>query len=327
LVHFDDTSYFDDKFESITWHEFLWRDPSMNQTWTFELFVYLATALSALLLLPRCVNWRLRLVVGTIGMQALAQSLGELRLHHPFWQTRLGSVAGITEMFAGALALTAIYLLRRENKERKSTDARLRLSEAAEGIPARGQSLSDIGAGPRVASPVSRDSIIPDTAAGIVALDAAVSDSGSLVPQALAPNPDSEPSQKRRRTRRFPISLLAKIARLDGPKGVMEGEIGDISQGGARLRLPEFVPPGGLVKVEFRNRMFLGEVRSCEESQGCFIAGVQFEHMVDLTELSRILREIGIEAQGTGASVNPRRDLVNQNRSFAGKNSVINSSQ
>lgn len=275
----------------------------MNQTWTIELFVYLTTALSALLLLPRCANWRLRLIVGTIGMQALAQSVTELKLNHPFWQSRLGSLAGVIEMFGGALALTAIYLLRRENRERKSTDARLRLSEAAEGTPNLGQHLNHNGVGPEVAPPLDPSAIVRDAAAGITALNAAVSVSDSLVPQAQTPSPDSEPPQKRRKTRRFPISSLAIIARLDEPKHVMEGEIEDISQGGARLCLPEFVPPGGLVKVEFRNQMFLGEIRSCEEWKGRYVAGVQFEHMVNLGQLSRILREIGIERRTLGRVV------------------------
>jgi PilZ domain-containing protein len=277
----------------------------MNQTWTIELFVYLTTALSALLLLPRCANWRSCLIVGTIGMQALAQSVMELKLNYPFWQSRLGSLAGVLEMFGGALALTAIHLLRKENEERKSIDGRVRLSQAVESIPNLGQQRARPAAPP----PVEPGAIVRDASASIAALDASVSERDRSVPP-----------HEQRKARPLPVSLLAKIARLDGPKGVMEGEIEDISQGGARLCLPEFVPPGGLLKVEFRNRMSLGEVRSCEELQGRYVAGVQFEHMVDLTELSRILREIGLETRKTGARM---RSAGNQNRSFAGKNSAI----
>lgn len=254
----------------------------MHETWTVELFVYLAATLSAVLLLPRCVNWRLRLIVGIIGLQGLAQALSDLKLHHPFWQTRLASTAGIVELFGGALALTAIHLLRRENAARKSTEARLRLSEAAEGVPVFRSALQN------------GDGTIPPQTAGSGTEPAANADTWPSGP---------EPPRKLRRDRRFPVSVHATFTMLDGDRQVLVCRVADISQGGASLCLPELVPPGRLVKVEFQHHMYLGEVCWVQEVGELFITGVRFEQTLDLNELSRILREAGYEAREAGVSV------------------------
>jgi peptidoglycan/LPS O-acetylase OafA/YrhL len=119
----------------------------MQEVLSVELTVYLITALCAMLLLPKSSNWRFRLLIGTIGLQSLAHAASELRKHHPFWQSRLGHMTGVIEMFGGALALTVIYLLKHENRDRRSTDARLRLSEAVQPPYARGANSKPPDAG------------------------------------------------------------------------------------------------------------------------------------------------------------------------------------
>ena len=254
----------------------------MHQTWTVELFVYLATALSALLLLPRCANWRLRLIVGTIGLQGLAQSVTQLKLNHPFWQTRLANTAGLVELLGSALALTAIYLLRHENAARKSTEARLRLSEAAESIPPLAQALEKYATRLQPQSESSGQSLLEL---------GGETEAAEIDPRNL------------RSSRRFPVSIFAKLTRLEGAKQIFDCEVADISRGGVCLSLPEFISPGTLVKIEFQYRMYLGEVCRTQEVGGQFISGIKFERMIDLTELSRILRVAGFEAKEATPSV------------------------
>jgi hypothetical protein len=270
----------------------------VNQTWSVEMFVYLATALSALLLLPKSANWRLRLAIGTIGMQALAQSVSQMRINHPFWQSRLGTVAGTVELFGGALALTTIYLLKRENVARKSTDARLRLSESNERplhappppSPSSLRKLMDAQTAadsPMNGTQPSHPKALEEQAA---VGDAQANSHGSYHPKRL------------RKTRRFPVSLLSRVTRLDGEKIVIDCEIVDLSQGGARLCSAQQIPAGALLKIEFRDCLFLGEVCRCEEIEGIYFAGVRFEHMIDLAQLARILREIGFEQRVASGS-------------------------
>lgn len=273
----------------------------MNQTWTIELFVYLATALSALLLLPRSANWRLRLVVGTIGMQALAQAMGEMKVNHPFWQSRLGTLAGSVELLGGAFALTAIYLLKKENRERKSTDARLRLSEATEHLSGlQGPSKSsDSQPASNPPNDVDKNTVAASTS--VAALEASVAAHSSPAHGDRLPKSGVHPSDADRKVRRFPISSTAKVTLLEDQHPILDAKLEDISQGGTRVWLLEPIQPGTLLKIEFREYLFLGEVRSCGEVEGRFVVGVHFCHMLDLANLSRILREIGVEVPATMA--------------------------
>jgi PilZ domain-containing protein len=71
----------------------------------------------------------------------------------------------------------------------------------------------------------------------------------------IAANEDSKTPEEAveplelRKTRRFPVSIFAKVTRLDGKKGVFECEIADISQGGLCLCLPESIPSETLVGI------------------------------------------------------------------------------
>lgn len=262
----------------------------MNQTWTVETFVYLTTALCALLLLPRSANWRLRLIIGTIGLQGLSHAVTQMRLNHPFWQSRLGTITGVVEMFAGALALTAIYLLKKENVARKSTDARLRLSEADEKTLPQPAAKQD-GA-------ISGARLVADAREGI-----------SQIPRSSSSPSHSGPHRKLRQSRRFSVSLSAQVTRLDGEGGEFGCEVADISRGGLRLRMTEFIPPGGLVKIEFRDVLYLGEVCRCDEVEGHYEAGVKFEHLLNLASLAKLLREIGFEAKdAAGRQASPSQE-------------------
>ena len=197
----------------------------------------------------------------------------------------MNHIIGLFVYLTAALgsALTAIYLLRRENKERKSTNARLCLPEALEGIAALGRALEK-DAGVRLQAP---------------------NKSGVHTP----PNGDDEiPAQaveprELRKTRRFPVSIFAKVTRLDGKKTVFECEIADISQGGLCLCLPEFIPSETLVGIEFLYRSYFGVVCRSQEVGGLFITGIQFEDPIDLAEISRILHVADLETKESVVSI------------------------
>lgn len=187
-------------------------------------------------------------------------------------------------------ALAAIYLLRRDSKERKSTEARLCLSEAAESIPALGKALlKDAGARPQLAAK-----------SGV--RTAANQDS-------RAPEEAVEP-RNLRKTRRFPVSIFAKVTRLDGKKGAFECEIADISQGGLCLCVPEIIPSETLVGIEFMYRSYFGVVCRSQEVGGLFITGIQFEEPIDLAEISQILHAADFETNESVVSIRSAQEMV-----------------
>lgn len=161
-------------------------------------------------------------------------------------------------------ALTPIFQLRREDIERKRTDA-------------------------------------PEALGSICTLESGAPEDGGTRLSRPSPNTDeilaerNEP-RERRKTRRFPVSIFAKVTRLDGKKGTFECEIADISQGGMCLCLPEFIPSGTLVGVEFLHKRYFGTVCQAQEVGGLFITGIQFEEPIDYADVSQILHAADSEA-------------------------------
>lgn len=250
----------------------------MHDVVTVELTVYLITALCALLLLPKSSNWRLRLLIGTIGLQCLAHAASELRKHHPYWQSRLGHMAGVIEMFGGALALTAIYLLKRENRDRRTTDVRLRLAEAVQPPDVRGA-----------------NSKLPSTSANpMPRKDASeleeASPAQSIETISKAPWKESIKYSGLRRDRRYPLSGEVEVTVLGDQGFKRPGECVDIYRGGARFRVPDAIQAGAPVKVEFGDCLFVGRVRYCETDDQDFWVGIQFEESLDLQRLAEIVR-------------------------------------
>jgi len=93
------------------------------------LFAYLMTVLSVLLLMRRSANWRIRLLCAAIRLMLISQCV-TLVGQRDLWISR--SVAGAVEsmqLLIAVLALTAVHLLNRENRDRRATDSRLRVVE------------------------------------------------------------------------------------------------------------------------------------------------------------------------------------------------------
>ena len=100
------------------------------------LFAYLLSVVCSLVLAKRSSNWRIRLLALTIGLLPLCQAVILLGRHQIWLTTEVAEVAESMELLLGALSLTAIHLLNKENSDRRHTDVRLRV---VEDTPSRGQ--------------------------------------------------------------------------------------------------------------------------------------------------------------------------------------------
>jgi len=95
------------------------------------LFAYVITMVCALVVANRSTNWRIRLLAFTVGMLPLCQAVVLLASNHIWLSEQVGRTAQSLELLVCALCLTAIHLLNKENRDRKDTDARLRVAESA----------------------------------------------------------------------------------------------------------------------------------------------------------------------------------------------------
>jgi hypothetical protein len=94
------------------------------------LFAYLLSVVCALVVSKRSSNRRIRLLALTVSLLPLCQTLVLLGRHQIWLSTEIAEMAESFELLVGALCLTAIHLLNRENSDRRNTDVRLRVAEA-----------------------------------------------------------------------------------------------------------------------------------------------------------------------------------------------------
>lgn len=93
------------------------------------LLAYLLSVFCSLVLAKRSSNWRIRLLAFTIGLLPLCQAVILLGRHQIWLTTEVAEVAESLELLVGALSLTAIHLLNKENGDRRNTDVLLRVTE------------------------------------------------------------------------------------------------------------------------------------------------------------------------------------------------------
>jgi hypothetical protein len=98
----------------------------------------------------------------------------------------------------------------------------------------------------------------------------------------------------RRREPRFktsqPVVLTVMGSRI---KPVMEGCILNISDRGLRVRIPQQIPAGTVIKADAGQIRMLGEVVRCVEVNGAYHVGVQlFNSLSGATELNRLNRQL-----------------------------------
>ena len=94
------------------------------------LFAYLLSVICSMLVAKRSSNWRIRLLALTVGLLPLCQAVVLLGRHQIWLSTEVAEMAESMELLVGALSLTAIHLLNKENADRRNTDAILRVAEA-----------------------------------------------------------------------------------------------------------------------------------------------------------------------------------------------------
>jgi hypothetical protein len=94
------------------------------------LAAYLLTAVSAIAMLRRSANSRIRFLTFVVGLLPLCQTMLMLRDYGLFNIPMVGRAAELVELFVSAMCLSAIHLLNKESRDRRMTDAKLRLVEA-----------------------------------------------------------------------------------------------------------------------------------------------------------------------------------------------------
>jgi hypothetical protein len=93
-------------------------------------FAYLVTAGCAILLLRGSSNWRIKFLAFIVGLVPLCNAVILLSKNGVLVARAVGRVSEPVELTISALCLTAVYLLIKENRERKHVEVRLRLAEA-----------------------------------------------------------------------------------------------------------------------------------------------------------------------------------------------------
>jgi hypothetical protein len=247
----------------------------MQEIFTVEWTVYLITALYAFFLLPKIANWRFRILIGAMGLYCFAHAASGLRNHLPFLQGRFGQMIGAIEVLGGAVTLSSIFLLARKNCDRSSMEFRFRQAESVPPPEPRAASSEALS--------TSADPFPRTDASGLEE----------------APSEESLPKSSKqelrkhsrlRRHRRYPLAGEVEITVLADPRAKCPNESVDTFQSGTRRPLSEAIHDGALIKVEFGDCLFLGQVRYCENCEWEYCVGVQFEESLDFHRLVEILK-------------------------------------
>jgi hypothetical protein len=96
-----------------------------------SVFAYLITTVCAIALMRRSSNRLIRFLSFSIGLPPLCQTVIILGSHGMWITPVIGHAAELLELPASALSLAALYLLNKENSDRRNTDSRLRVAEAS----------------------------------------------------------------------------------------------------------------------------------------------------------------------------------------------------
>jgi len=93
------------------------------------LFANVMTFVCALIVAKRSSNWRIRLLAFAMGLLTLCQATALLGNHQIWINSEVGHTAESLELLVSAVCLTVLHLLNTENRDRRKTDARLRVAE------------------------------------------------------------------------------------------------------------------------------------------------------------------------------------------------------
>jgi hypothetical protein len=93
-------------------------------------FAYLITAGCAIILLRGSSNWRIKFLAFVVGLLPLCHAAILLSNNGVLVAKVVSRISEPVELTISALCLTAVYLLSKENRERRQVEVRLRLAEA-----------------------------------------------------------------------------------------------------------------------------------------------------------------------------------------------------
>jgi hypothetical protein len=98
----------------------------------------------------------------------------------------------------------------------------------------------------------------------------------------------------RRTERRLPTTLIpVQVSGLGDLRLQACGRILDVSHRGVRLGLPESVPIGGFLRIEFEGSVIFGEVRYSEDQQSWHAIGLFVEEiLIGESDLARLIGEL-----------------------------------
>jgi hypothetical protein len=109
-----------------------------------------------------------------------------------------------------------------------------------------------------------------------------------------AAQPRNKAQEDQRKEPRFETSQPMVLTVLGiNPRPVMEACTLNISNRGLRLRVPQPVPPGTLIKADARETRMLGEVLRCVQIDGAYHLGIRlFQPLTGASDLSRLNRHL-----------------------------------
>lgn len=92
-----------------------------------------------------------------------------------------------------------------------------------------------------------------------------------------------------RQDQRHQLSQSATVSVLGTVSEILHGEIRNVSNGGAQIRLGQPLRCASLVAIDYDDNRLLGEVMYCEKEQAGWRVGIRVEHaLLGLTTLASL---------------------------------------
>jgi len=289
----------------------------MSLTVGATIFAYMMTAAGAVILLERASNRRIRLLTCAVGLMPMCQALGLLRDHVGWVGPAMGNSVEMLQLAASCLSLASIHFLNRENRDRRSTDIRLRVAEFE--LPSQmtsqtRQDATDSSNRTSASASGSRSHAVEAfRAIGSVANSAAVvvpenapmtrNESNVILNSKSTPPAGHEDvsgslakladvTGTADRVSRFCVGTPASLQQLISQPQETKVDIVEISSDGLRIKTQEDVPLGTCVRVDSEKEMFLGWVVRCANVDNEREILIKLEHSLNLPRLEGILASL-----------------------------------
>lgn len=108
----------------------------------------------------------------------------------------------------------------------------------------------------------------------------------------------------RRRFPRYPTNLEVTVIEFARPAASSSGIITDISEGGVRIQLEQYIAPGALIRLDLVDSMFWGHVVHARAEPGGYSMGIEVEKvLMGGSDISRLLQRVLEESSSTALEV------------------------